>query len=81
MPQHWRILLLGIALGLGIGCRSTKTAEERAMDAQFNEHWRNGGGFSNPNVERKKNGQPPVNFNDREEPSFWDGVINGLIND
>ena len=81
MSRRWPSVFLGLALISGAGCRTPRTSEERAMDDQFNQHWRDGGGFNNPNVERKKQGLPAQNFDGKEPPSFWDGMIRALFFD
>jgi hypothetical protein len=64
-----RFLHLGLAcLLLSGGCR---TKPRSPTEEQFNQHWRDGGGFNNPNVERKKKGLPPLNFDGSDPRDDW----------
>jgi hypothetical protein len=62
MSRRWSYLLLGLAMVCEAGCRPLRTDEERTRDKAFNQNWLDGGGFNNPNIERKKKGLPPLNF-------------------
>ncbi len=46
-------LLVAVLLILSSGC---------ASDREVDRLWREGYGFNNPNPERVRNGQPPLNF-------------------
>jgi hypothetical protein len=55
----------------GAGCRTLRTDEERTRDKAFNQNWIDGYGFNNPNVERKKKGLPPLNFDGSDPRDDW----------
>ncbi len=46
-------LLIVVFVALSSGC---------ATDSEFNQLWRQGHGFNNPNVDRIRNGLPPEDF-------------------
>jgi hypothetical protein len=56
------LLLLGLA---GLGCASRSRPPRSSADSEL---WRQGYGFNNPNVERARQGLPPLNF---------DGTVHG----
>jgi hypothetical protein len=64
-----RLLHFGLAcLLLTGGCR---TKSRSPTEEQFHQHWRDGGGFNNPNIERKKKGLPPLNFDGSDPRNDW----------
>ena len=54
-------LALAIALVLTSGCASTP------KESHLDRLWKQGYGYNNPNSERIRNGQKPLNFGEREE--------------
>jgi hypothetical protein len=55
----YRYLATLVALICLSGCASNRNAEEERL----NNLWKEGYGFNNPNPDRIKNGQKPLNFN------------------
>ncbi|MBV9123449.1 MAG: hypothetical protein JO112_08840 [Planctomycetes bacterium] len=53
----WALLIMGTALA---GCADDD------HDSDINQLWRQGYGFHNPNYQRLKNGQKPLNFDGSE---------------
>jgi hypothetical protein len=53
-------LLLTATLALNSGCASSP------KESQLDQLWKQGHGFNNPNPERIRNGQKPLNFGGRK---------------
>lgn len=64
------LLIICILLsGTQLGCTSMHTAESESSSMDLDALWRDGAGYNNPNPERIRNGQRPLNL-DGEEDSF-----------
>lgn len=61
MKRAILILLTLAALLAPTGC-----ATDGEDDPDLNDLWRQGYGFNNPNPERIRNGEPPLNFDGSE---------------
>ncbi len=81
MRSDSRLFLLLLAITLvPAGCVSDPEPHDD-INHQLNQQWLQGYGFNNPNVERRRRGLPPLNFDGsvHKEPSFLECLLEGLF--
>ena len=65
MYHRWMLFLVVLVSTFTSGCKSSNSLDYRPWDADdygFDQLWREGHGFNNPNVDRIRRGQPPEDF-------------------
>jgi hypothetical protein len=61
----------GLAVVLTLIATGCATQPKSEYDEYVDSQWRQGYGFNNPNPERIRKGQPPVNFDGSVEDGSW----------